>query len=65
MIILILKRRKRNEDKNNAQILFALRTNGAQEGEEKRALRTPQQDTGTWIWNYLRWLTILYDQGRI
>lgn len=47
MIILILKRRKRNEDKNNAQILFALRTNGAQEGEEKRALRTPQQDTGT------------------
>lgn len=65
MIILILKRRKRNEDKNNAQILFALRKNGAQEGEEKRALRTSQQDAGTWIWNYLRWLTILYDQGHI
>ena len=65
MIILILKRRKRNEDKNNAQILFALRKNGAQEGEEKRALRTSQQDTGTWIWNCLRWLTILYDQGHI
>ena len=47
MIILILKRRKRNEDKNNAQILFALIKNGAQEGEEKRALRTSQQDTGT------------------
>lgn len=46
MISLILRRRKLLRDKNNSWNLIALQRNDARDEEEKRTLRTPQQDTG-------------------